>query len=97
MQLARAATLFVRATLGFEKEIAIVAIQRLAESEQCAYDHHRMAARNPETAFRSKIYPPGGEYMLAEAESQAMAAVCGVLTESLTTTLSVRYPLTTTC
>lgn len=92
-QLGRAVILFLRATLGFEKEIMEQAAARLAEAEEAAAEHQRRAIRDPSTAYRSKIYPIGAEYALCHAESQLMSAVVAVLNESLTESLKGFYKL----
>ncbi|KAF2722679.1 hypothetical protein K431DRAFT_43356 [Polychaeton citri CBS 116435] len=92
-KLGRAVTLFLRATLGFEKEIMEQAAARLAEAEEAAAEHHRRAVRDPSTAHQSRIYPPGSEYALCQAEAQLMSAVVGVLNESLTESLRGFYKL----
>lgn len=92
-KLGRATTIFLRATLGFEKEVMEQASVRLAEAEEAASEHHRRAVRDPSTAHRSKIYPAGAEYALVHAETQLMSAVVGVLNESLTESLRGFYKL----
>ncbi|KAK3725143.1 Mitochondrial outer membrane protein iml2 [Vermiconidia calcicola] len=86
-------TLFLRATLGFEKEVMEQAGARLAEAEEAAAEHQRRAIRDPSTAHRSTIYPPGAEYALCHAEAQLMSAVVAVLNESLTESLRGFYKL----
>ncbi|EME50040.1 hypothetical protein DOTSEDRAFT_77158 [Dothistroma septosporum NZE10] len=92
-KLGRATTIFLRATLGFEKEIMEQASSRLADAEEAASDHRRRAMRDPSTARQSKIYPVGAEYALCHAETQLMSAVVGVLNESLTESLRGFYKL----
>lgn len=92
-KLGRATTLFLRATLGFEKEIMEQASARLAEAEESASEHQRRAMRDPSTAHQSAIYPTGAEYALCHAESQLMSAVVAVLNESLTESLRGFYKL----
>ncbi|KAF2765048.1 hypothetical protein EJ03DRAFT_331320 [Teratosphaeria nubilosa] len=92
-KLGLATTLFLRATLGFEKEIMEQASNKLAEAEESAAEHQRRAARDPSTAHQSKIYPVGAEYALCHAESQLMSAVVAVLNESLTESLRGFYKL----
>ncbi|KAK4547309.1 hypothetical protein LTR36_000964 [Oleoguttula mirabilis] len=91
--LGRATTFFLRAVLGFEKEIMEQASARLAEAEESAYEHQRRAIRDPSTAHQSAIYPIGAEYALVLAESQLMSAVVAVLNESLTESLRGFYKL----
>ncbi|KAK5112788.1 hypothetical protein LTR85_011122 [Meristemomyces frigidus] len=92
-KLGRATTVFLRATLGFEKEIMEQASARLAEAEDSASEHQRRAIRDPSTAHQSAIYPTGAEYALCHAESQLMSAVVAVLNESLTESLRGFYNL----
>ncbi|PPJ56338.1 hypothetical protein CBER1_00748 [Cercospora berteroae] len=92
-KLGTATTLFLRATLGFEKEIMEQAALRLADAEEAASEHQRRALRDPSTAHESKIYPRGSEYALCHAETQLMAAVVAVLNESLTESLRGFYKL----
>lgn len=92
-KLGRATAVFLRATLGFEKEIMAQASDRIAEAEEAASEYHRRAVRDPSTAHHSKIYPAGAEYALCHAEAQLMSAVVGVLNESLTESLRGFYKL----
>ncbi|KAK5110355.1 hypothetical protein LTR62_006063 [Meristemomyces frigidus] len=84
---------FLRATLGFEKEVMEQAAARITEAEESAVEHQRRAVKDPSTAHQSAIYPPGAEYALCHAESQLMSAVIGVLNESLTESLRGFYKL----
>jgi hypothetical protein len=91
--LGRATTTFLRATLGFEKEVIEQANIRLSEAEESALDHQKRAIRDPSTAHQSAIYPIGSEYALCHAETQLMGAVVAVLNESLTESLRGFYKL----
>ncbi|EMD00990.1 hypothetical protein BAUCODRAFT_191233 [Baudoinia panamericana UAMH 10762] len=92
-KLGLATALFLRATLGFEKEIMEQASTKLAEAEEAASEHQRRATRDASTAHQSKIYPAGSEYALCHAEAQLMSAVVGVLNESFTESLRGFYKL----
>ncbi|KAK5134428.1 hypothetical protein LTR08_006475 [Meristemomyces frigidus] len=92
-KLGRALTVFLRAVLGFEKEVIEQASARLAEAEESALEHQRRAIRDPSTAHQSRIYPVGAEYALCHAESQLMSAVVAVLNESVTESLKGFYKL----
>jgi tetratricopeptide (TPR) repeat protein len=83
---------FMRATLGFEKEIMKQAAERLYEAEVLASEQLRKAQRYPD-ASKPRVYSPGMEYALCVAEVQIMGAVIGVLTESLTEALKGFYKL----
>ncbi|KAH8693178.1 outer membrane protein iml2 [Talaromyces proteolyticus] len=86
---------FIRATLGFEQEIMRQAAERLAEAENSAYNDHQRVIHVSSTpnAFRSQIYDPGTEYALCQAMVQLLAAVVGVLNESLTESLKGFYKM----
>ncbi|GAB7364370.1 hypothetical protein MBLNU230_g4913t1 [Neophaeotheca triangularis] len=92
-KLGRGTTLFLRATLGFEKDVMAQAGERLAEAEESSWEHQRRAIRDPSTAYQSEIYPVGSEYALLNAQSQIMGALIGVLNESLTESLRGFYKL----
>jgi len=92
-KLGHATCMFIRATIGFEKDIMEQASMRLAEAEESASEHQKRAIRDPQTAYQSKIYPAGSEYALVHAEAQLMQAVVGVLNESLTESLRGFYKL----
>lgn len=83
---------FMRATLGFEKDIMKQASERLSEAELTASEQLRKAQRHRQTDG-SRIYSPGTEYALCVAEVQIMGAVVGVLTESLTEAIKGFYRL----
>lgn len=83
---------FLRATLGFEREIMKEASERLADAESAASEQQTRAQRHPETSA-SSIYTPGTEYGLILAEVRLMGAVVGVLTESVTESIRGFYKL----
>ncbi|ODH50836.1 hypothetical protein GX48_02977 [Paracoccidioides brasiliensis] len=86
---------FVRATLGFEQDIMRLAGELLAEAETSASNDQHKAQHNlnaPNT-FRSTIYSPGTEYVLCRSMAQLMAALVGVLNESLTESIRAFYKL----
>ncbi|KAK0784466.1 Mitochondrial outer membrane protein iml2 [Friedmanniomyces endolithicus] len=85
--------LFLRAVLGFEKEVMEKAHACLTDAEEVASEHQRRAVRDPSKAHQSKIYSAGAEYALCHAESQLMSAVVAVLNESLTESLKGFYKL----
>ncbi|KAF2862716.1 hypothetical protein K470DRAFT_255635 [Piedraia hortae CBS 480.64] len=76
-------TLFLQATLGFEKNMMAEASAKLAEAEKLAYSHQARAVKDPSTAYKSAVYPAGTEYALCQAEAQLMSAVVSVLSENL--------------
>ncbi|KAF2428803.1 hypothetical protein EJ08DRAFT_614705 [Tothia fuscella] len=83
---------FLRATLGFEREIMKEAAERLLEAESTAYDQQQKAIKHPSISA-SSIYSPGTEYALVLAQVQIMSAVIGVLTESVTESVKGFYKL----
>ncbi|KAF1816787.1 hypothetical protein P152DRAFT_485973 [Eremomyces bilateralis CBS 781.70] len=85
-------TVFLRATLGFEKEYMKLAADRLAEAATSAGEFQRKAQRdlNPNP---SNIYPPGSEFGYAMALSEIMAAVIATLNESLTEAIRGFYKM----
>ncbi|PGH02558.1 hypothetical protein GX51_04585 [Blastomyces parvus] len=86
---------FVRATLGFEQEIMRLAGERLSEAETATTNDYHKAQHNSHArnAYRSPIYSPGTEYLLCRSLAQLMAALVGVLNESLTESIKAFYKL----
>ncbi|PGH14180.1 hypothetical protein AJ80_06049 [Polytolypa hystricis UAMH7299] len=94
-KLGKGVVAFVRATLGFEQDIMRHASERLAEAETSAYNDQHKATHNAHArnAYRSSIYAPGSEYLLCQSMAQLMAAVVGMLNESLTESIRAFYKL----
>ncbi|KAL1954659.1 hypothetical protein VTO42DRAFT_853 [Malbranchea cinnamomea] len=94
-KLGRGVVAFVRATLGFEQDIMREASERLNAAETSAYNDHRKAQHNANAvnAYKSSIYAPGTEYILCQSMAQLMAALVGVLNESLTESIKAFYKL----
>ncbi|KAM0321576.1 hypothetical protein ACHAQA_010066 [Verticillium albo-atrum] len=84
-------TRFMRAVLGFEKDVMAEASTTLAECETRAWNEMKTAQRKAER--HSTVYAPGTEYSLVAAQSQLMSAVVSVLHESLTEALKGFYKL----
>ncbi|RDI76794.1 hypothetical protein Vi05172_g13219 [Venturia inaequalis] len=91
-KLGKGVVTFLRATLGFEREVMKEAQARLADAESTASDHMYKAQKNPSTSA-SNIYTAGQEYALCLAEVRIMGAVVGVLTESVTESIKGFYKL----
>lgn len=72
-----------------------VASERLNEAENGAYNDHRKAQHSSHAvnAYKSSIYAPGTEYILCQSMAQLMAALVGVLNESLTESIKAFYKL----
>jgi hypothetical protein len=83
-------TTFMRSILGFEKDIMTEAANRLMASETLALAEQRKAEHH---GGSSKVYPPGAEFQLVQAEAQLMGAVLAVLHESLTEGIRGFYKL----
>jgi len=83
---------FMRATLGFEREVMRQATEKLSEAETAGSEHQRRAQRHPQSS-RSSIYSPGTEFALCLAEAQIMGTIVGVLTESITEAIKGFYKL----
>ncbi|KAL5628633.1 hypothetical protein BROUX41_002024 [Berkeleyomyces rouxiae] len=90
--LALAVISFMRAILGFEKDVMSSASTQLDTCETRAYADQKRAQKEF-TLDMCGLYPPGTEYQLVLAEAQLMGAVVGVLHESLTEALKSFYKL----
>lgn len=88
----RAVVIFLRAVLGFEREVMKEAQERIADAEAAASAAQSHAQRDPGSSSAS-IYSSGTEYALILAELRLMSAVTGVLTESVTEALKGFYKL----
>lgn len=84
-------TFFMRSVLGFEKSVMAEASSRLADCESRAWQDLKKAQRSG--AREKSIYHAGAEYELVIAQSQLMAAVVGVLHESLVEGMKSFYRL----
>lgn len=84
-------TSFMRALLGFEADAMKEAADRLYKSECKAYEDQKRVEKDKVRA--GPVYPPGAEYILIQAMSMLMAALVGVLNESLTESLKGFYKM----
>lgn len=84
--------LFLRATLGFERDVIKEASDRLAEAEISASNDMLKAQRSDKYNLNG-LYAPGSEFALCNALAQIMSAVVAVLNESLTDALRAFYKL----
>jgi hypothetical protein len=91
-KLGKGVVTFLRAVLGFEREVMKEAQERLAEADSAASQAQSHAQRDPSTSSAS-IYSAGTEYALVLAEVRLMGAVTGVLTESVTEAIRGFYKL----
>ncbi|TGZ76878.1 hypothetical protein EX30DRAFT_336129 [Ascodesmis nigricans] len=91
-KLASGVVAFLRASLGFEKDVMQEASDRLAEAEAAAERDRKRAVKENHTHGR---LPPGLEYQVCLAEAQLMSAVVGLLSESVMETMKAFYRLRT--
>ncbi|KAI9711936.1 MAG: Mitochondrial outer membrane protein iml2 [Chrysothrix sp. TS-e1954] len=89
-QVGRAITTFLQAAMGVEKDVMKQASERLAAAESVASSQQQLSIRDP-LAYKSSIYAPGTEFALMHAQVQIMAAVVGVMSESLTESIKGFY------
>ena len=91
-KLAKGTLGFMKSTMGFEQEVMKEASEQLAEAENSAYTYY-YKAQHDNTAFQSRIYDKGAEFLLCQAEAQIMSAIVGVLNESLTESIKGFYKM----
>lgn len=90
--LARGISNFIASMLGAEKEHLKEAAAVLHTAEEKNWEDMKRAQREP-TAFRSKIYPAGTEYLLCYAIAQFTGALAAVLSGSVTEAIKGFYKL----
>ena len=90
--LGRGISSFIASMLGVEKELLKDASEVLQTAENKAWEDMKRAQREP-TAFRSKLYPPGTEYLLCFAVAQLTGAITAVLSGSVTEAVRGFYKL----
>jgi hypothetical protein len=90
--LGRGISSFISSMLGVEKELLKEAAAALQLAENKTWEDMKKAQREP-TAFRSKIYPPGTEYLLCYCISQLTHAITAVLSGSVTEAIKGFYKL----
>ncbi|KAF2668003.1 hypothetical protein BT63DRAFT_447563 [Microthyrium microscopicum] len=83
---------FLKAVLGFERELMAEAQERLNAAETQATESYNRV-KHHSSHSQSQIYSPGSEFLLCQAQVQIMGAVIGVLTESVTESLRGFYKL----
>ncbi|KAK6531346.1 Mitochondrial outer membrane protein iml2 [Arthrobotrys megalospora] len=81
---------FIRSAAGFEQAVMKEASDTLAAAETAAHTAQRHAVRSPRS---TSSYPAGTEFALAAAETQLMAAVIGVLSESVVEAMKAFYKM----
>lgn len=86
---------FMKSILGFERTFMTEASTLLAKSETSAWNEIKKAEKEASSSSSQpeRVYPPGSEYQLVLAESYLMAAIIGVLHESLTEGIKSFYKL----
>ncbi|KAK6499636.1 Mitochondrial outer membrane protein iml2, variant 2 [Arthrobotrys musiformis] len=89
-KLGQGAVGFIRSAAGFEPLVMKEASDALAAAETAAYTAQRHAIRSPRS---TSSYPAGTEFALANAESQLMSAVIGVLSESIVEAMKSFYKM----
>lgn len=90
--LGRGISSFIASMLGAEKELLKEAASVLQTAEDKSWEDMKRAQKEP-TAFRSKIYPPGTEYLLCYAIAQFTGALAAVLSGSVTEAIRGFYKL----
>ncbi|KAF3905430.1 hypothetical protein ABW20_dc0101663 [Dactylellina cionopaga] len=81
---------FIRSAAGFEQAIMKEAAETLASAEAAAHTAQKHATRSPRS---TSSYPAGTEFALASAETQLMAAVIMVLSESIVEAMKAFYKM----
>ncbi|KAL9056889.1 MAG: hypothetical protein Q9162_002660 [Coniocarpon cinnabarinum] len=86
-----ATLIFLKATLGFEKEAMKEAHTALVNAEQATSAAHSNCVKHSASAWKSRVYDVGTEYAICHAQAQIMIAVLGVLSESVTESVKGFY------
>jgi hypothetical protein len=90
--LGRGISSFIASMLGVEKELLKDAAATLQVAETKTWEDMNRAKRE-QSAYKSKIYPPGTEYLLCYAISQLTSAITAVLSGSVTEAIRGFYKL----
>lgn len=90
--LGRGISSFMASMLGAEKELMKDAAAKLQLAETKTWEAMKQAEKD-HTAFRSKIYPPGTEYLLCYSIAQLTSAITGVMSGSISEAIKGFYKL----